>query len=73
MEKNFGDTGSNPTKNILVQATDFERALNAIKTVMGRNEYDEIYNAFKVMQELNIEEVFIPDEAVSYYSNSELK
>jgi hypothetical protein len=66
------ETGSNPTKNILVQATDFETALNAIKTVMGRNEYDEIYNAFKSMQELNIEEVFIPDEGVSYYSNSEL-
>jgi hypothetical protein len=67
------DTGSNPVKNILVQATDFETALKAIKTVMGRDEYDEIYNAFKSMQELNIEEVFIPDEKVSYYSNSEVE
>jgi hypothetical protein len=67
------ETGSNPTKNILVQATDFETALKAIKTVMGRDEYDEIYNAFKSMQELNIEEVFIPDEKVSYYSNSEVE
>jgi hypothetical protein len=39
---------------------------------MGRDEYDEIYNAFKSMQELNIQEVFIPDEKVSYYSNHEL-
>jgi DNA-directed RNA polymerase subunit beta len=67
------ETGSNPVKNILVQATDFETALKAIKTVMGRDEYDEIYNAFKSMQELNIEEVFIPDESVSYYSNSEVE
>jgi hypothetical protein len=66
------ETGSSPAKNVLVQATDFETALNAIKTVMGRDEYDEIYNAFKSMQELNIEEVFIPDEKVSYYSNHEL-
>ncbi|MDR2928304.1 MAG: DUF4494 family protein [Cytophagaceae bacterium] len=66
------ETGSNPIKNILVQATDFETALKAIKTVMGRNEYDEIYNAFKTMQELNIDEVFIPDESVLYYSNNEI-
>jgi hypothetical protein len=67
------ETGGNPVKNILVQATVFETALKAIKTVMERNEYDEIYNAFKSMQELNIEEVFIPDESVSYYSNNELE
>jgi hypothetical protein len=66
------ETGSNPVKNILVQATDFETALKAAKTVMGHNEYDEIYNAFKSMQELNIVEVFVPDENVSYYSNNEL-
>ena len=66
------EAGGNSTKNILIQATDFEAALKAIKTVMGRDEYDKIYNAFKSMQELNIEEVFIPDESVSYYSNSEL-
>jgi hypothetical protein len=64
--------GSSPVKNILVQATDFETALKAIKTVMGRSEYDEIYNAFKSMQELNIEEVFVPDESVSYYSELDL-
>jgi hypothetical protein len=67
------EIGSNPAKTILVQATNFETALKAIKTVIGRNEYDEIYNSFKSMQELNIEEVFIPDESVSYYSNSELE
>jgi hypothetical protein len=67
------EAGSNPVKNILVQATDFETSLKAIKTVMGRDEYDEIYNAFKSMQELNIEEVFIPDGSVSYYSNSEVE
>jgi hypothetical protein len=66
------ETGSNPVKTILVQATDFETALSAIKAVMGRDKYDRIYNAFKSMQELNIEEVFIPDESVSYYSNEEL-
>jgi hypothetical protein len=66
-------TGSNPVKNILVQATDFEAALKAIKTVMGRDEYGEIYNVFKSMQELNIEAVFVPDESVSYYSNSEVE
>jgi hypothetical protein len=66
------ETGSNPVKNILVQATDFETALKATKTVMGRNEYDEIYNSFKSMQELNIEEVFIPAQNVCYYSNEEI-
>jgi DNA-directed RNA polymerase subunit beta len=72
MIDNDTESGSNPSRNILVQATDFETALNAIKTVMGRNEYYNIYNTFKSMQELNIEEVFIPDESVSYYSNEEL-
>ncbi|MDR1122112.1 MAG: DUF4494 domain-containing protein [Dysgonamonadaceae bacterium] len=67
------EIGSSPVKNILVQATDFETALKATKTVMGRDEYDEIYNAFKSMQELNIEEVFIPDDKVSYYSNEEVE
>ncbi|MDR1459710.1 MAG: DUF4494 family protein [Bacteroidales bacterium] len=66
------ETGSNTVRNILIQATDFETALKAIKTVMKRNEYDAVYNAFKSMQELNIEEVFMPDEKVSYYSNEEL-
>lgn len=73
LEDSDAENGSSPAKTILVQATDFETALKAIKTVMGRNEYDEIYNAFKSMQELNIEEVFIPDESVCYYSNSEVK
>jgi hypothetical protein len=68
----MADDGSNSVKNILVQATDFEAALKAIKTVMGRDEYDGIYSVFKSMQELNIEEVFIPDESVSYYSDDEL-
>ncbi|MDR1121794.1 MAG: DUF4494 family protein [Dysgonamonadaceae bacterium] len=66
------ETGSNDTKTVLVQATDFESALQSIKAVMGRNEYDERYNSFKAMQELNIEEVFIPDESVCYYSKEEL-
>jgi hypothetical protein len=62
----------NSTRAVLVQATDFESALRAIKTVMGRNEYTATYNAFKSMQELNIEEVFIPDNVVQYYSNEEI-
>jgi len=66
------ENGNSPQRNILVQATDFESALKAVKAVMGRYEYDTIYNAFKSMQELNIEEVFIPENSVSYYSNEEL-
>jgi hypothetical protein len=67
------ETGNNPVKNILVQSTDLETALAAIKVVMGRDEYDRIYNSFKSIQELNIEEVFIPDEKnVGYYSSEEL-
>ena len=58
--------------NILVQAVDFEKAITAIKTVMNRNEYDAIYNTMKMLQELPIVDVFIPDESVSYYSNDEL-
>jgi hypothetical protein len=66
------NSGNSSTKNILVQATDFESAIKAIKLVTGRNEYDNIYNAFKSMQELNIKDVFVPDENVEYYSNEEL-
>jgi hypothetical protein len=70
----FGvETGSSPLKSILVQSTDLERALKAINSVMGRNEYDAVYKVFKLIQELNIVEVFVPDENVSYYSNEEVK
>jgi hypothetical protein len=58
--------------NILVQAVDFEKAITAIKTVMNRNEYTAIYNTMKMLQELNVVDVFIPDESVSYYSNDDL-
>jgi hypothetical protein len=67
------DEASGSNKNILIQATDFETALQAIKAVMGRDEFDTIYNAFKSMQELNIAEVFIPDESVCYYSSEEIE
>lgn len=72
-----GDSGGEEScagdaKNILVQAAHFEAALKAIKAVMGRNEYDAIFSSFKSMQELNVEEVFRPEDRVSYYSNKEL-
>jgi hypothetical protein len=60
------------SKNILVQAKDFERAIEAVKAVLGRNEFDSVYSTLKLVQELTVLEVFIPDESVSYYSNEEL-
>jgi hypothetical protein len=65
-------THSAGSKNVLVQAVSFERAIEALKTVMNENEYDSMYNTIKMIQELNIVEVFIPDESVSYYSNKEI-
>jgi len=59
-------------KNVLVQATDFEKAIAAIKAVMNRDEYESIYSTLKLLQELNIVDVFIPDESVDYYSNEEV-
>lgn len=67
-----GEVDGGDMRNVLVQGTSFESAFNAIKAVMGRNEYDAVYSFFKSIQELNIEEVFIPDEKVMYYSNEEL-
>jgi hypothetical protein len=60
------------TRNILVQATSFENAIAAVKLVNNRNEYDSIFNTFRLLQELNIEEVFIPEEKVNFYSNNDL-
>jgi len=60
------------SRNILILAFSFEKAIEAIKNVFGRDEFDNIYRTFKTMQELNIVDVFIPDEKVSYYSDSEL-
>ena len=60
------------SRNLLVLAFSFEKAIQAAKLVMNRNEYDEMYNTFKTMQELNIVDVFIPEDKVSYYSDSEL-
>jgi hypothetical protein len=56
-------------RNLLVLAFSFEKAIQAARQVMSRDEYDGIYNTFKAVQELNIVDVFIPDEAASYYSN----
>lgn len=67
-----GESKSAGMKNILVQATTFENAIAAIKMVLNRSEYESIYNTIKFLQELNVVEVFIPDEQVSYYSNEEL-
>jgi hypothetical protein len=66
------EDGSAGAKTILVQATDFENAIEAVKSVMNRDEFDSVYTTFKTLQELNIVEVFIPDEDVSYYSRLEL-
>ena len=72
-DEDGGDSKSAGMKNILVQATDFEKAIAAIKTVMNRDEYESIYNVIKLLQELTVVEVFIPDESVSYYSDMDLK
>jgi len=66
------EDGNAGSKNILCQATSFENAIEAIKMVLGNDEYDSIYNTFKLVQEQKIEEVFIPEEQVSYYSNEEI-
>jgi hypothetical protein len=67
-----GDSSNSSQRNILCQATGFEKAIEAVKQTLGRDEYERIYNTFKLVQEQRVEEVFIPDENVSYYSNDEL-
>jgi DNA-directed RNA polymerase subunit beta len=59
-------------KNMLVQAASFQFAISALRLVTGRNEYERVYNTIKMIQELNIAEVFIPEDSVSYYSNEEI-
>ncbi|MDR0864985.1 MAG: DUF4494 family protein [Candidatus Symbiothrix sp.] len=66
------ETGNACTRNVLIQATSFEKAIEAIKLVNGRSEYESIYNTFKIVQELNIVDVFMPDEDVSFYSDNEI-
>ncbi|MDR1652893.1 MAG: DUF4494 family protein [Prevotellaceae bacterium] len=68
-----GEETSGGSRNILVLAFSFEKAIQAVKTVMGRDEYDSIYRTFKNVQELNIVDVFLPDEKVCYYSNEEVE
>lgn len=60
-------------RNVLVQSTRIEKAIEAVKTVMQTNEYESIYNTIEVMQRLNIVDVFIPDEKVSYYSDNAIE
>jgi len=67
-----GEEMSGGSKNLLVLAFTFEKAIQAVKTVFGRDEFDNIYRTFKTVQELNIVDVFIPEEKVSYYSDDEL-
>lgn len=67
-----GESHNAGSKNLLVQASSFENAIKAIKSVMNRSEYDAIYNTIKSLSELNLEEVFVPDEDVSYYSENEI-
>jgi hypothetical protein len=67
-----GEGSSAGSRNLLVLAFSFERAYQAAKLIMTQNDYTGIYNTFKIVQELNIIDVFIPEEKVSYYSNDEL-
>ncbi|MDR2042482.1 MAG: DUF4494 family protein [Tannerella sp.] len=71
-DEESGDEKETDSRNVLVQAFSFEEAIQAVKAVFGRDDFDRIYRQFKNVQELNIAEVFIPDEKVSYYSNEEL-
>lgn len=71
-EDDEGESSSAGARNILVQATSFEKAIEAVKTVMTRNEYESIYNTFKKLEELNIVDVFMPDENLAYYSDKEI-
>lgn len=67
-----GESSSAGARNILVQATSFDKAIAAIKVVMSKNEFDSIYNTFKKLEELNIIDVFMPDENLAYYSDGDL-
>ena len=67
-----GESNSAGARNILVQATSFDKAMEAIKIVMNRNEFDTIYNTFKKLEELNIVDVFMPEENLAYYSDEEI-
>lgn len=67
-----GEGSSAGSRNILVQATSFDKAMAAIKAVMTQNEFDSIYNTFKKLEELNIVDVFMPDENLVYYSDEDL-
>lgn len=67
-----GESSSAGARSILVQATSFEKSIEAVKIVMDRNEYDALYNTFKKVEELNTIDVFIPDENVAYYSDEDI-
>ena len=67
-----GEGSSAGSRNVLVQATSFDKAMAAIKAVMTQNEFDSIYNTFKKLEELNVVDVFMPDEDLVYYSDEDL-
>lgn len=67
-----GEGNGAGSRNVLVQATSFDKAMAAIKAVMTQNEFDSIYNTFKKLEELNIVDVFMPDEDLVYYSDEDL-
>lgn len=67
-----GEGSSAGSRNVLVQATSFDKAMAAIKAVMTKNEFDSIYNTFKKLEELSIVDVFMPDENLVYYSDEDL-
>ena len=68
-----GESKNAGMKNILISAIDFSFAYKAARVVMNRDEYDNMYNTFKSLQELNVANVFIPETSVAWYSNLDLE
>jgi hypothetical protein len=69
----YDDEANAGTRCSLIQATSFEKAIRAVRLVNDRDEYSRIYNTFKLVQEMSIVDVFIPDERVSFYSDADVE
>jgi hypothetical protein len=72
IEGETGEETEGGSRNVLVLALSLERAIRAVKAVFERDEFDSIYRKFKTVQELNIVDVFLPDEKAIYYSDKEI-
>jgi hypothetical protein len=72
VEGETGEETEGGSRNVLVLAFSLERAIRAVKAVFERDEFDSIYRKFKAVQELNIVDVFLPDEKAIYYSDGEI-